>query len=105
MSSESREKCDKELMLVLCSFCKQKTAYGMRISDWSTDVCSADLRPLKKRAMGPRRRGSFIRWLRTALPGKTGSKRNGSRRQGHAPDVTAAPRSRALARRARKRVV
>src|SRR3546814_1361308 len=24
-------------------FIKQKTAYGMRISDWSSDVCSSDL--------------------------------------------------------------
>src|SRR3546814_9470521 len=24
-------------------FCKQKTAYGMRIIDWSSDVCSSDL--------------------------------------------------------------
>src|SRR3546814_6529791 len=24
-------------------FFKQKTAYGMRISDWSSDVCSSDL--------------------------------------------------------------
>src|SRR3546814_5311696 len=31
-------------MLVLCVFCfKQKTAYEMRISDWSSDVCSSDL--------------------------------------------------------------
>src|SRR3546814_7817748 len=34
-------------MLVLCIFCsfffKQKTAYEMRISDWSSDVCSSDL--------------------------------------------------------------
>src|SRR3546814_5515355 len=35
--------------LVVCSFCcvifffKQKTAYEMRISDWSSDVCSSDL--------------------------------------------------------------
>src|SRR3546814_1374569 len=28
-------------------FFKQKTAYEMRISDWSSDVCSSDLRPLK----------------------------------------------------------
>src|SRR3546814_8541335 len=29
----------------LCCFCffKQKTAYEMRISDWSSDVCSSDL--------------------------------------------------------------
>src|SRR3546814_19749869 len=28
-------------------FFKQKTAYEMRISDWSSDVCSSDLRPNK----------------------------------------------------------
>src|SRR3546814_2602971 len=28
---------------VICFF-KQKTAYDMRISDWSSDVCSSDLR-------------------------------------------------------------
>src|SRR3546814_4845567 len=26
-----------------CFFFKQKTAYEMRISDWSSDVCSSDL--------------------------------------------------------------
>src|SRR3546814_9484803 len=31
-------------MLCLC-FYKQKTAYEMRISDWSSDVCSSDLTP------------------------------------------------------------
>src|SRR3546814_3880256 len=32
-------------MIVVCFFfCKQKTAYEMRISDWSSDVCSSDLR-------------------------------------------------------------
>src|SRR3546814_2033488 len=31
-------------LLLLCVFCfKQKTAYEMRISDWSSDVCSSDL--------------------------------------------------------------
>src|SRR3546814_559033 len=31
-------------MLMFCVFfCKQKTAYEMRISDWSSDVCSSDL--------------------------------------------------------------
>src|SRR3546814_9469849 len=29
--------------LFLFFFFKQKTAYGMRISDWSPDVCSSDL--------------------------------------------------------------
>src|SRR3546814_7574791 len=28
---------------MLLFFCKQKTAYEMRISDWSSDVCSSDL--------------------------------------------------------------
>src|SRR3546814_1016827 len=35
-------------LCVLCCQCffffKQKTAYEMRISDWSSDVCSSDLR-------------------------------------------------------------
>src|SRR3546814_11370145 len=32
-------------LLVVCFFFfKQKTAYDMRISDWSSDVCSSDLR-------------------------------------------------------------
>src|SRR3546814_6262154 len=31
-------------LFVNCVFCfKQKTAYEMRISDWSSDVCSSDL--------------------------------------------------------------
>src|SRR3546814_10779246 len=30
------------MMSILCFF-KQKTAYEMRISDWSSDVCSSDL--------------------------------------------------------------
>src|SRR3546814_3132123 len=29
--------------------CKQKTAYEMRISDWSSDVCSSDLDRLARR--------------------------------------------------------
>src|SRR3546814_3078239 len=31
------------LLLFLFFFFKQKTAYEMRISDWSSDVCSSDL--------------------------------------------------------------
>src|SRR3546814_5747734 len=35
------------LCCISCCFCffffKQKTAYEMRISDWSSDVCSSDL--------------------------------------------------------------
>src|SRR3546814_2857926 len=32
------------LLYVVFFFFKQKTAYEMRISDWSSDVCSSDLR-------------------------------------------------------------
>src|SRR3546814_6034868 len=32
------------VLCVLFFFFKQKTAYEMRISDWSSDVCSSDLR-------------------------------------------------------------
>src|SRR3546814_7384987 len=31
-------------------FFKQKTAYEMRISDWSSDVCSSDLTPTRRRS-------------------------------------------------------
>src|SRR3546814_5936423 len=31
------------LVLIFLFFFKQKTAYEMRISDWSSDVCSSDL--------------------------------------------------------------
>src|SRR3546814_1546842 len=31
------------ILLVRFFFFKQKTAYEMRISDWSSDVCSSDL--------------------------------------------------------------
>src|SRR3546814_6810125 len=39
--------CIFYLQLLFCCFFffKQKTAYEMRISDWSSDVCSSDLHP------------------------------------------------------------
>src|SRR3546814_10599780 len=41
-------------------FFKQKTAYEMRISDWSSDVCSSDLRQMRERMAKtlPSREGS-----------------------------------------------
>src|SRR3546814_1024188 len=33
-------------------FCKQRRAYEMRISDWSSDVCSSDLLPTGHRVPG-----------------------------------------------------
>src|SRR3546814_8155077 len=34
------------VFLCVFFFFKQKTAYEMRISDWSSDVCSSDLAPI-----------------------------------------------------------
>src|SRR3546814_3910814 len=36
-------------------FFKQKTAYEMRISDWSSDVCSSDLSARRRRSVRGRR--------------------------------------------------
>src|SRR3546814_12977980 len=52
---------------VLVFFVKQKTTYEMRISDWSSDVCSSDLGATE----GQRAPLSFrrpIRFLRAAAP-------------------------------------
>src|SRR3546814_11985205 len=45
------------MFLCIVFFFKQKTAYEMRISDWSSDVCSSDLR---RRPAGHGRRQSRI---------------------------------------------
>src|SRR3546814_2383817 len=42
-------------------FFKQKTAYEMRISDWSSDVCSSDL-PRRAADAGNRRDGARRLW-------------------------------------------
>src|SRR3546814_3883002 len=57
-------------------FFKQKTAYEMRISDWSSDVCSSDLPALNyyhwklgsEAAMNETLRG-YLSALRAPLPG------------------------------------
>src|SRR3546814_10976126 len=76
-------------LCVVCSFCvifkcgllfffKQKTAYDVRISDWSSDVCSSDLpaRPVPgpRRARHPRRplRGHRAAPGAGAAPAETG---------------------------------
>src|SRR3546814_5617803 len=42
------------VLLFLFFFFKQKTAYDMRISDWSSDVCSSDLRLLHPQRFDPK---------------------------------------------------
>src|SRR3546814_7811864 len=40
------------MLIAVCFFFKQKTAYEMRISDWSSDVCSSDLTSPARLAFG-----------------------------------------------------
>src|SRR3546814_6453707 len=47
-----------DVLMFMFVFFKQKTAYEMRISDWSSDVCSSDLYPQEQRGMDRVRRGS-----------------------------------------------
>src|SRR3546814_18678527 len=49
------------LNVVLFFFFKQKTAYEMRISDWSSDVCSSDLNAGHAHERGPDPRRSQSR--------------------------------------------
>src|SRR3546814_20070427 len=39
--------------MIFFFFFKQKTAYEMRISDWSSDVCSSDLEVVQQQGAGP----------------------------------------------------
>src|SRR3546814_9934771 len=55
-----------------CFFFKQKTAYEMRISDWSSDVCSSDL--LEKSALT-----EGATWHAAGLVGQLRSSRNTTR--------------------------
>src|SRR3546814_9819900 len=41
-------------------FFKQKTAYEMRISDWSSDVCSSDLYPQQYRSAPQPSQGGML---------------------------------------------
>src|SRR3546814_2440829 len=63
-------------------FFKQKTAYEMRISDWSSDVCSSDLemRWLGSTKIGCASTRSFP--SRMAAPKTTGKARSEERRVG-----------------------
>src|SRR3546814_8851153 len=45
-------------------FFKQKTAYEMRISDWSSDVCSSDL--LTDQVSGGKMKGQKIGYVRVS---------------------------------------
>src|SRR3546814_2321446 len=68
-------------MLVECVFFlfQQKTAYELRISDWSSDVCSSDLLAPGARAREDAERGGVRRDAGDAV-----SRLGGAERHGHA---------------------
>src|SRR3546814_4228064 len=72
-------------------FFKQKTAYEMRISDWSSDVCSSDLREeFRRKGLGLHRISGRLGNLaeRSPRPGRFGSASAGSRNRTPRPVPT-----------------
>src|SRR3546814_17386605 len=80
--------CAYTEFVVVVLFFKQKTAYEMRISDWSSDVCSSDLRqgdradapaavPRHQPPGGPRPDGAADRRRRLPLPARSEERRVG----------------------------
>src|SRR3546814_4616810 len=67
------------LFFIFFFFFKQKTAYEMRISDWSSDVCSSDLPRVPVRDLGAGR-GAFPRVV--LLPAQLRGHRSEERRVG-----------------------
>src|SRR3546814_7623408 len=63
-------------------FFKQKTAYEMRISDWSSDVCSSDLRGSTNE---PQSTKSWNRGIERQRPAAESGAQRGGRRRGGAP--------------------
>src|SRR3546814_6102928 len=51
-----------------CFFFKQKSAYEMRISDWSSDVCSSDLHDTQSHAASERCKRVLLNDFRSAHP-------------------------------------
>src|SRR3546814_7518292 len=95
-------------LVILCVFLfffKQKTAYEMRISDWSSDVCSSDLRARPAESISPSwcgrraparaeppaapqpRRGSRFRPLRLSRIHRRGDHQDRQHRGEHQPEA------------------
>src|SRR3546814_4567846 len=92
--------------MLICVFCffKQKTAYEVRISDWSSDVCSSDLVSGSRPIAGPiaavrastrpmSKTGSWSGWGPTTLSRTAGIVRSlghalaGSRSEEHTSEL------------------
>src|SRR3546814_9169020 len=70
--------CDRYVLLFF--FFKQKTAYEMRISDWSSDVCSSDLISSIGRPPRQARRPLKSGWSHVATNRSRSSKPDGNSR-------------------------
>src|SRR3546814_9224973 len=83
------------LFLSVLFFFKQKTAYELRISDWSSDVCSSDLAESGRRSpRSPTARGATSR----------GSHRSTSGATRHANRGRSAPQKAATGRRQQRKI-
>src|SRR3546814_5942583 len=60
------------LLFCVLFFFKRKTAYEMRISDWSSDVCSSDLLCLRARGIGFGEQALALRAARKRLIKRAG---------------------------------
>src|SRR3546814_2686782 len=78
-------------------FFKQKTAYEMRISDWSSDVCSSDLGGRPGRAPVVRAGPAVPRRARRGEPGRRRGGRRGAARRRRAGPAAGATMKRAVA--------
>src|SRR3546814_1164284 len=94
-----------DYMIIYCCllfFFKQKTAYEMRISDWSSDVCSSDLHDDLREAvrlLASDAHGSADRHLLVAVADAMGAVVCGRRCAGLACTAGVRSRHRADARR------
>src|SRR3546814_14748893 len=73
--------CELGFVMVKFFVFKQKTAYEMRISDWSSDVCSSDLRILEYKGLvggdailGANMFRDFFAGIRDLVGGRSGSR-------------------------------
>src|SRR3546814_8261984 len=62
----------------ICFFFKKKTAYDLRISDWSSDVCSSDLARRPSQQRGSRGDEDLRRQYIASIPATGGRGSRGS---------------------------
>src|SRR3546814_1176603 len=79
------------------NFLKQKTAYEMRISDWSSDVCSSDLTALRSAREAPGAAAKARRLSEALPPTNNAGRLPHSKTEAHAAtrrdrSIAAAPR-------------